>query len=170
MTAKHTLNQSDPNQPDLVQPDKAQTANTIHLIDKAGFDAWLAARTAVQRAAIAAQKFKPEAHSLAILPEGDGFAVAAGVKDLAQLSTWCLGKLAESLPTGNYRLQPAGGGECQPGKALIGWVLGQYRFERYRSENGGDGPRILLTKQAKAIAPALAERALMQPAPLLASM
>ena len=41
-----------------------------------------------------------------------------------------------------------------PGPAMHGWVTGQYRFARYQSEDKSEGPRVLLTKDAKAIAPA----------------
>jgi len=63
-----------------------------------------------------------------------------------------MAKLAEVLPAGTYRRE---GGE--PGPALLGWVTGQYRFDRYRSDAKPEGPRVLLTGEVKAIAPALAE-------------
>ncbi|MEO6717615.1 MAG: leucyl aminopeptidase family protein, partial [Novosphingobium sp.] len=56
------------------------------------------------------------------------------------------------LPAGTYR---RAGGEAGP--ALLGWVTGQYRFDRYRAEPAAPGSRILLTGQAKGIGPALAE-------------
>ena len=40
---------------------------------------------------------------------------------------------------------------------MLGWVTGQYRFERYRSDPAEEPPRILLSAQAKAIGPVLAE-------------
>ena len=152
--------------PELVQPDKGAPATAIHLVGKATLEAWLASRTPAQRALIAAQKFTAAPASHAILPAADGDAagggwlVAAGVDNPARLSTWCLAHLAEALPAGHYRLA----GETQAaspgiGGALIGWILGQYRFERYRKQASEEAPRILLTPEAKAVAPALAEAA-----------
>ncbi len=144
MTDKHAL----------IQPDKGQPATAIHLIAKAGLDDFVKTLSAPQRAALAAQKFTGEGYSHAIVPDGDGWFVVAGVADPESLSSWCLAKLAEVLPAGTYRR--AGG---EPGPALFGWVTGQYRFDRYRAEPSDEGPRILLTKEVKAITPALAEAA-----------
>jgi leucyl aminopeptidase len=142
MTDKHAL----------IQPDKGQKAIAIHLVDKAGLDDFVKGLSPAQRAALAAQKFEAGGYEHAILPDGDDWCVVTGVANTASLSSWCLGKLAEVLPAGTYRRV---GGE--PGPALYGWQSGQYRFDRYRSEPATTGPRVLLTKDVKAIEPALAE-------------
>ena len=136
----------------LIQPDKGQKAIPIHLVDKAGLDAFIKTLTAPQRAALNAQKFKAEGYSHAILPDGDGWMVCSGVANTESLSSWCMAKLAEVLPAGTYRR--AGG---EPGPALFGWVTGQYQFDRYRSDPAGEGPRVLLTGEVKAIDPLLTE-------------
>ncbi len=138
----------------LIQPDKGQTAISIHLVDKAGLDAKLKTLSAGQRAAVAAQKFTGDGYSHAIVPDGDAWFALAGVADPAALSSWCLARLAELLPAGTYRLA-----EGDPGAALLGWVTGQYRFDRYRKDASAEGPRVLLTTAVKAIDPALAEAA-----------
>ncbi|NBC36827.1 leucyl aminopeptidase family protein [Novosphingobium sp. FSY-8] len=142
---------------DLIQPDRGQAATTIHLVTKDGLEAWLKPRSAATRAAIAGQKFKGEAGAHAIIPAegGDDYAVVAGVAG-TNLDSWALARLAETLPGGTYRLAPADPA-CNVARALIGWALGQYRFDRYRKEAPTEGARILLTAQAKAIAPAIAE-------------
>ena len=144
MTDKHAL----------IQPDRGQQATPIHLIDKAGLEGFVKGLSAPQRAALAAQKFEGEGYSHAIVPDGDGWFVVAGVADPAKLSSWCMAKLAEVLPAGTYRRA-----DGDPGPALLGWVTGQYRFDRYRKEPGKEGPRVLLTKEVKAIDAALAEAA-----------
>ena len=148
MTNKNPLIQPDV----LVQPDRGQAATAIHLVDKASFPDWLKGMNAQQRAAIAAQRFEGSGYEHAIVPDGDGWFVVAGVADPASLSSWCMAKLAEVLPAGTYRR--AGG---EPGPALFGWITGQYRFDRYRAEPSAEGPRILLTTEVKAIDAALAE-------------
>lgn len=139
---------------DLIQPDRGQPATPIHLVDKAGLDDFIKGLSAPQRAALAAQKFVGDGYSHAILPDGDGWFVVSGVANVNSLSSWCMAKLAEVLPPGTYRRAGA-----QPGPALFGWVSGQYRFDRYRSDPTPDGPRVLLTKDVKAIGPTLAEAA-----------
>jgi leucyl aminopeptidase len=136
----------------LIQPDRGQDAVPIHLVDKAGLEDFVKALPGPQRAALAAQKFEAEGFQHAILPEGDGWSVVAGVADAGALSSWCMAKLADVLPAGTYRR--AGG---EPGAALFGWITGQYRFDRYRAEPPKEGPRVLLTQEVKAIDPALAE-------------
>jgi leucyl aminopeptidase len=138
----------------LIQPDKGQSAIPIHLIDKAGLEAWTKNLSAPQRASLAAQKFEAAGYDYAVLPDGDGWFVVSGVANTASLSSWCLAKLAEALPAGTYRLA-----QGDPGAAMFGWASGQYQFDRYRSEPSNEGPRILLTSQVKAIDPALAEAA-----------
>ena len=143
---------------DLVVPDRGQEAIAIHLLDKAALEGWLAGAKPGQRAQIAAQKFTAAPNTHAIIADGEGWLVVAGVADVAGLSSWCLGKLGEALPAGSYRLAPGPDGKAiKPDKALLGWVLGQYAFERYRSDASGEGPRVLATGAVKAIAPALAE-------------
>ncbi len=142
MTDKHAL----------IQPDKGQNATAIHLVNKDGLADLLKTLSVPQRAALAAQKFEGGGYEHAIVPDGDGWFVVGGVANPASLSSWCMAKLAEVLPAGTYRR--AGG---EPGPAMFGWVSAQYRFDRYRSQPVSEGARVLLSGEAKAIGPALAE-------------
>jgi leucyl aminopeptidase len=127
----------------LLQPDKGQAAIALHLVDKKGFDAWVTARPERVRRAIGAQGFRGEAGQLAILPgEQSDWSAALGVGDPDALRPWCLAKAAEGLPEGKYRLEGRA-----PGIASLGWLLGQYRFERYKKATGKTGPRVLLTSE-----------------------
>ncbi len=54
-------------------------------------------------------------------------------------SPWRIASLAETLPEGTYRLASG-----EPGAAMLGWLLAQHRFERYRKADSL-GPRALLT-------------------------
>ncbi|MBC2650970.1 leucyl aminopeptidase family protein [Novosphingobium aerophilum] len=139
---------------DLIQPDRGQPATALHLVSKDGFADWAKRLNAGQRAALAAQKFEGAGYETAIVPDGDGWFAVGGVANPGALSSWCLARLAEVLPAGTYRLE-----EDAPGPALLGWVTAQYRFDRYRSEAPDEAPRVLVTKEVKAIAPALAEAA-----------
>ncbi|MEL0210930.1 MAG: leucyl aminopeptidase family protein, partial [Novosphingobium sp.] len=105
-----------------------------------------------QRSDLAAQQFEGGGYEPAIVPDGDGWFVVAGVANVEDLSSWCLAKLADVLPGGTYRR--AGG---EPVKALHGWITGQYRFDRYRKDAKDAEPRILLTKEVALIDPAIAE-------------
>jgi leucyl aminopeptidase len=128
----------------LIQPDNAQAATPIHVTDKACFETWLAQQSDAARTAIKAQKFEGDANDLAILP-GDKpgeWSVVAGVSDMAVPGVWHLAKAAESLPEGTYRLV-----DYDAGDAMLGWILGQYRFQEYLSEPKLVGPRVLLVRE-----------------------
>ncbi|GAA0729049.1 leucyl aminopeptidase family protein [Sphingomonas japonica] len=132
----------------LLQPDRGQSARMIHIVDPNGFDAWLNQQPPRHRAAATAQKLTPSGFSSAILP-GDGaedWSVVTVVANVDSLSPWCLAKLAETLPEGQYRVEGR-----DPGAAMFGWVTGQYRFERYRKEDRATGPRVLLSSDPVAI-------------------
>jgi leucyl aminopeptidase len=137
---------------ELIQPDRGQAAIAIHLVNKDGFPDWVERLTKGQQAALEAQKFDGSGYQVGIVPDGDGWFAVGGVANPAELSSWCMAKLAETLPAGTYRRA-----EGEPGPALFGWQTGQYRFTRYRDDKDAPGPRVLLTKDAKAIEPAIAE-------------
>ncbi len=127
--------------PSLIQPDKGQPATSLLLVDKKGFKTWLKARPERVRQAAAAQGFRGEGNQLAILPgDKSDWSAVLGVADVEAIGPWCLAKAAEALPEGRYRLD----GQA-PGPGLLGWMLGQYRFDRYKKPEARTGPRILLT-------------------------
>ena len=128
---------------------RGQKARPIHLVDKAGFEDWARRRPAEDRALLDAHRFDGKTgFAFAILPRANDFEVVSAVKDAAELSPWCLAKLAASLPEGTYQL--ANG---EPGKAALGWLLAQHRFDRFREKPADQdrGPRILVTAEAAKI-------------------
>jgi len=133
----------------LLVADRGQKARLIHLVDKNSFDPWLKKRPAEDRALIDAHRFDgKKGFAFVLLPRGNAFEVVGGVKNATELSPWCLAKLAESLPEGTYKLASG-----EPGKAALGWLLAQHRFDDYRSK-GGDaehGARVLITGEAARI-------------------
>ena len=129
---------------DLIQPDNGQPATPIHIVDNNGFASWLAGQPDPVRTAVKAQKFEGSVNDTAILP-GDKpgeWSVVAGVADAAALGLWNLAKLSDILPEGSYRLLDADAGE-----AMLGWVLGQYRYHEYLSEPKITGARVLLVRE-----------------------
>jgi leucyl aminopeptidase len=118
----------------LLQPDRGQPAHAIHIVEKAGLDAWLAGQPSAVRQSVAGQRFAAKPGSSAIVATADGWDVVAAI----DTGPWALAKLAETLPEGMYRL-------ADSDAPLLGWLLGQYRFDRY-SKTKDAGPRILVTK------------------------
>jgi leucyl aminopeptidase len=127
----------------LLQPDRGQPAIALHITDKAGLEPWLKQQPARVRAAVQAQGFKGEAAQLAILPgERDEWAALIGVADGATFREYCLAKAAEALPEGTYRLA-----DGAPGAAALGWLLAQYRFDRFKRDQKPKAARILMTPE-----------------------
>jgi leucyl aminopeptidase len=126
--------------------DRGQKARTIHIVDKDSFAKWVKGRPAEDRALVEAHRFDgKKAYAYAVLPRGADFEVVSAVKDAASLSPWCLAKLGESLPEGTYKLA-----DREPGRAALGWLLAQHRFDDYRSKKDEPqpGPRVLVTGEA----------------------
>ncbi len=124
----------------LLQPDRGQPARSIAIVAPDAYDAWLTAQPPRIRTALAAQRFTGKANSHAIYADDDIHAVV--VADA--MTPWTLARVVDALPAGTYRVA----GEV--GAAALGWLLGQYRFERYRKAEDA-GARILLTSDAAGI-------------------
>jgi leucyl aminopeptidase len=127
----------------LLVADRGQKTRPIHLVDKDSFPAWVKKRSAEDRALLEAHRFDgKQGFAYVILPRGSEFEVVSAVKNAVELSPWCLAKLAESLPQGTYKLDHG-----EAGKAELGWLLGQHKFDRYRSKKAEAerGQRVLVT-------------------------
>jgi leucyl aminopeptidase len=126
----------------LLQPDRGEKAHAVTLVDRGAFENWFAAQPEVVRALAVANTFKASADSFLIVPDarGEDWSVAAGVASTEALTPWCLARIAEALPEGTYRLTGA-----NPGPAALGWILAQYSFDRYRSDDKATRLRTLLT-------------------------
>ena len=131
---------------DLLQPDRGGPAHAIHLVDKKSFEGWAKKQPAVRRSLLAAARFEGKnGFQFLILPgsRDDDWEVVSTVANAAELSPWCLARLGEALPEGRYRLA-----EGDPGPAVLGWMLGQHRFNDYRSKPDAErGDRVLLTRE-----------------------
>lgn len=134
----------------LLQADRGGPARAIYLVDKNSFAGWAKKQSGARRALLEAARFEGKtAFQFAILPASQGheWEIVSTVANVANLSPWCLARLAEALPEGVYQLA-----EGDPGPAMLGWLLGQHRFTAYKSKNDDQrGPRVLLTKEAAEI-------------------
>ncbi len=130
----------------LILADDGGPAIELTLVTAAGFDAWLAGQGERTRAMAAAHAYAGKPDTVLIVPgdaPGDWRAVA-GI-DAAPVA-FALAAAAMKLPAGRYRLTgPA---------PLLGWLLAQHRFDRYRKASP-EGDRILLVTDVAAIAPAV---------------
>src|SRR4051795_587497 len=132
----------------LLAADRGHKARVIHLVDKHGFEEWVRGRPAEDRALIEAHRFDgTKAFAFVLLPRGGDFEVVSAVATAGSLSPWCLATLSERLPEGTYKLASG-----EPGKASLGWLLGQHRFDTSRPKpDPARGPRVLVTGEAASI-------------------
>jgi len=138
--------------PPLLVADRGQKARPIHLVDKDSFPDWVKTRPAEDRALLEAHRFDGKTgYASVILPRPGGeLEIVSAVANIKVLSPWCMAKLPDVLPEGSYRLA-----QGAPGKAALGWLLAQHRFDAYRSKKVEPerGPRTLVTPEAAAIEP-----------------
>ncbi len=137
----------------LLVADRGQKAHAVHLVDKDSFADWLKGQPQPRRNFLNAQRFDGKtAFQSASVPGGsaDAFEVVTTVATVRSLSPWGLARLPDVLPEGTYRLA-----QGAPGKAALGWLLGQHRFDAFRSkpEEAERGPHILVTPEPAAIEP-----------------
>ena len=130
----------------LVIADDGGLATDLAIVTVAGFAPWLAAQEERTRTMVAAQGFTGAPDTLLIVAgdaPGDWRAVA-GID--ADPGPFALAAAAAKLPAGRYRISMP--------VPLLGWLLAQHRFDRYR-KGKADGVRVLLTADVGAIGPAV---------------
>jgi leucyl aminopeptidase len=138
---------------ELLVADRGQKATPIHVVDKSTFEDWAKSRPAEDRALLNAHRFDGKSGFVVLPRGGESFEVVSAVAHAANLSPWCLARVAEALPEGTYGLASG-----EPGPATLGWLLAQHRFDGYRkAEDNPKGPRVLVTGE-----PARIERAIRQ--------
>jgi leucyl aminopeptidase len=129
-----------------LRPDRGEPARLLHLLDAAFLPEWLKAHGGTRRALIEGAGFEGKAGQLLLVP-GTGpneWEALVGVATLSALTPWCLAHAAEQLPEGAYRLA----GEMVPGLAALGWLLGQHRITRFKTNPDKlTGPRVLLSAE-----------------------
>jgi len=131
----------------LLQTDQGQSARSIAVATKDGFDDWFKALPERARAVVLAAQFKGKAGEFVIIPgeAADDWSVAIGATDTP--GVWDLAGAVGRLPEGTYRLS-----EGAPGQAALGWLLAHYRFDRYLLSAEPMPKRVLLTPEPAIIA------------------
>jgi len=109
----------------------------LWLLTEAQLPGWLAEQPAPTAAWVRAHAFQAERHRVLTLPASDGgiggVCVGLGPLNAAdELKLWHAAGLSDRLPPRNYRLAT---GLAAPAAThlVLGWLLGAYRFSRYRA-------------------------------------
>ncbi len=105
----------------------------VEVVDKSKYDAWLGKQSAARKTWLQSIGFKPSDGSTRLLPAADGTIdkVLLVVRDRPNL--WSFAGLPRSLPEGRYNYTSSLK-KTYASEAALGWALGSYRFERYKSD------------------------------------
>lgn len=124
--------------------DAAVGAVPIRCVTADGWATIEAGLPALQRSFAAATGFAPKAGRVALLPGEDGglglVLFGLGEAKEGHRDRFLTGKLPGALPAGDYRLEPCDA--LDAGEAALAWLLGSYRFDRYRKP-GDPRPRLV---------------------------
>jgi len=116
--------------------DPATPSLPLHAVTPEGLEALLGALPAAQAAWLRASGFTGRAQELRLLPGAEGIAGAVlglGPDPDEAASPWAFGAAPFALPEGTtWRIE----GAPDPAAAVLGWLLGAYRFTALKSKPG----------------------------------
>eukprot|EP00877_Chromochloris_zofingiensis_P011723 jgi/Chrzof1/6804/Cz19g10110.t1 len=115
--------------------DPGQTATTIHPVVQAEAAQYVSSQSTVVQQWSAVTKFKGKSGEVLLVPDHQGGVqhVVVGLSSLSDV--WGYAALPGKLPPGAYALADDSDGNAPQlvNKAVLGWMLGCYKFERYKS-------------------------------------
>jgi leucyl aminopeptidase len=118
----------------------------LWLVSEAELGAWVSGQRAEVAAWIHAHDFRAERSRILVLPRPDGGVGGAvlglgPLRSLDDMTLWALAGAPDRLPAADYHLpQPMGSSAATA--AVIGWLHGAYRMNRYRAASGSARPRL----------------------------
>ena len=112
-------------------PEPAGNAVPISVLDKPSLETWLAEQPPEIGAWVQSTDFEAKAGAVCLLPDNSGKVarILCG-RDDDTPDIWRIAALPERLPPGDYALETG----ADPAEAALGWMLGAYRFDRYKTE------------------------------------
>ncbi len=108
----------------------------LHVVEEDALSAWLETQDATVRNWLNGMGFKAELGKVALVPDAQGMPALAvagyGTRDRRARDRFALARAQAALPAATYRLANA---DALPDldEAALGWLLSQYRFDRYKS-------------------------------------
>jgi leucyl aminopeptidase len=137
--------------------DRSSSSLPIQIVGQSSWRKWLKEQSAARRGWLESTGVTGKAGDLAVLPGRDGKAAGAVLVLSAKPTLWDFGALATRLPGGTWRLA-SDTAPVTPTDAAVAIGLGTWRFERYRTNKGKAGAKIVWPQGAdKARATAMIE-------------
>ena len=135
----------------LLQPDRGGPAASIHLVDKDSFADW-AKRQSAARRALARRGPVRRQDRLPIRHPARRPGRRVGSRLDGRQCRRAVALVPRQAGRGAAARAATGWPKAIPGPATLGWLLGQHRFNAYKSKAEDErGPRILLTREAAEI-------------------
>ena len=143
-----------------ITPETPKSPIPIAVVDDTDLKKWLAEQQPPIRAWVKSVGFEPKSGSLCLIPSKEGKVgrvLYGRNKDTPDI--WRIASLPNRLPPGSYVLESG----AAPAEAALGWMLGAYRFDRYKTADrkkrpilglptGIDRKRLLATVDAMFLA------------------
>ena len=132
----------------MVIVDDGRAATPVHAVAKPHLAAWRASQSEQNKAWLDAEAFHANAGQAVRLPGADGLPerLVVGIGERASIESF--GNLASQLPEADYRLVSTG--DADGTRLALGWGLGGYRFDAYRTPNRGPA-RLLVPADSQAV-------------------
>ncbi len=115
------------------------SARPLHIVPLTGFAAWRKQQSKGIKSWLSSTGFEPKAGAISVLPGKDGKVLAALFVTNGEDDLYSFGALATALPPGRYQIASKLSPESAE-RAALGFGLGTYRFERYKSKPNGKKP------------------------------
>lgn len=114
-------------------------------VERARLEQWLAEQPGAVMRWLCANRFRAEAGEVLVVPDGEGRMQGAVLGLGEGEEPFVYGALATKLPPGDWRIEAALTPEASE-RAIMGFLLGAYAFERYRARKN-DRPRLQVPSQ-----------------------
>ena len=121
--------------------DRSSSSLPIQIVGQSSWRKWLKEQSAARRGWLESTGVTGKAGDLAVLPGRDGKAAGAVLVLSAKPNLWDFGALTSRLAAGTWRL--ADTAPVSPTDAAVAIGLGAWRFERYRTNKGKAGAKIV---------------------------
>ena len=131
---------------DSVRDSLDGSAIPISVVAADEFDAWRAGRSVNEQTWLAATAPEAKPGTVALFPTSDGGIGGALILVGEAPDLWSFAGLPDALPPGDYRMETDAGvtlDDRLATAAALGWMLGSYRYDRYKTRDDAE-PRTLL--------------------------
>ena len=115
--------------------DADSPSRPLHVLASAGLPGWLAGQSDAVRGWVQAAGFTAALGDVVLLPGNDGVAGAVfgfGTPEARARGRFALARAVAALPDGDWHLV-ADLSDDDRDEAALGWLLAQYRFDRYHA-------------------------------------